>query len=172
MKNKLIITAVLLTLVVLLLGGCFGGSSGCGGSAGPLPKPKPSDAGAEMHYITGSCTAALEGDKIVVSGTSDIEDGTNGTISLLAANGRTIEEQKITKNGDNLQHTFDISDSWHTKQVYAFISFGPKEGDSQSKAIREKYGKNFEYVEGDEGTIVWNSENVTVVFSSELIEIP
>ncbi|MGI6152785.1 MAG: hypothetical protein ACOYJB_02960 [Christensenellaceae bacterium] len=167
MKKKIIIAAILMIVMVFVFGGCAG-TGGCGGAA-VIARPAPQE-GAEVHYVTGSCTATLSGNEITVSGTSDIMDGTNGTISILGLNGKVLEEEKITKEGDNLTYTFTVDPSW-PDIVYGFITFGPKVGDSQSRDINDVYGRNFQNVDGDEGTIVWDKQNLSVVFKSEAVEL-
>lgn len=167
-KNKLVLVVCIVLLSVLVF-------TGCGGNAAPIPRPTPAQPseGAEampMFTVEGSCEAKLEGNSFIVSGQTNLMDGTNGVISVLAANGTKVTDVKVTKQGDKLTHTFAVEDSW-PDEVYGFISFGPQQGDKQPKEVTAEYGKKFEYLTGPEENIVWNTKGVVAVFQSERVAI-
>jgi len=167
MRKRWVLVCGMLLLCVFLF-------AGCGGSA-PLPRPMPSAAaeGEEakpMVTVEGSCEAVLSGDSLTVRGENNLMDGTNGVITVLSSTGLKVDEVKITKQGNNLEHTFTVDEEW-PDEVYGFISFGTNQGDKQPREVTEAYGKKFEYLDGDSSIIIWDNKGIVAVFQSEMVTI-
>ncbi len=118
--------------------------------------------------MTGSCTAELVDGKLVVSGETNLMDGTNGIISVLNSDGTRIEQQKVTKEGDNLKAEFTVGEDWPDK-VYGFLMFDTSKSDGQPDEVKEAYGKKFQNLTGDD--LIWDQNGIIVVFQSEAVEI-
>lgn len=157
-KFGIIITVVLAIAIVCT--GCSGGQS---------TRPAP-DAGAQTYVITGECSALVNGEVLSVSAVSDIEPGTNGTLSVYSAVGEQLELIKITQEEKNKPITaeFTIAEDW-PDDVYAFLVFDTDQSDQQSKEIKEKYGKKFQNIVGD--NTVWSSNGVAVVIQSDIVSV-
>ena len=160
MKKALLVTMILLFVVMAF--------AGCGGTV-EIKKPAP-DEGATMFEVEGNCEAVLNGDILTVSGTTNLMDGTNGTISVLNSDGMVAEEVKFTKDGDQISHDFTVSNDWNDI-VYGFITFDTQQADKQPDAVTEVYGKNFENLEGPAECVIWDLKGVIAVFQSEEITI-
>lgn len=104
-----------------------------------------------------------------VEGSCNLMDGTNGIVSILNANGATIDKQKFTKEGDDLTFEFNVENSW-PQTVYGFISFDTQQCDRQPDEVTEAYGKRFQNLEGP--NIIWDAKGVIAVFQSQAIDIP
>ena len=159
MKKKLILLLALVMTATVIFAGC--------GGAQEIKRPEPEE-GAATFEATGSCTAKLEGDKLIVTGETNLMDGTNGVASVLNANGITVEQKKFSKQGDNLSFEFTVTDEW-PEVVYAFISFDTQKSDAQPEAVQKTYGKKFQNILGAD--TIWDQQGVIVVFQSDEIKI-
>jgi hypothetical protein len=125
--------------------------------------------GASAFTVTGSCKAELNGSTLTVSGTSNIADGTLGTISVYSANGKQIELVTVTKSGDNLKHDFTVTAQW-PDEVFGFITFDTYQAGTQPDNIQALYGSKFENLQGQ--YVNWDtSHGVAAVFQSDLVKI-
>lgn len=138
-------------------------------SAAVATRPQPAE-GATTYEVTGECTAVSDGDKVIVTAKSDIAAGTNGTLSVYSAVGKELALTKVTQEKVNGEITaeFKVEDSW-ADDVYAFLVFDTKQSDGQPDEIKEKYGKQFENIEGE--NVVWSSAGIAVVFQSDVISV-
>ena len=157
MKKKLIVLLVIVIAAVAVLAGC--------GGAQEIKRP---EADGETFTVTGSCTAELSDGKLVVSGETNLMDGTNGIISVLNSDGTRIEQHNVTKEGDNLKAEFTVAEDW-PETVYGFIMFDTSKSDGQPDAVKEAYGKKFQNLVGDD--LIWDQSGIIVVFQSEAVKI-
>ena len=160
MAKKLVSIVLIVVAIMIVLTSC---------SAAVATRPEPAE-GAATYTVTGECNAVVEGDKIIVTASSDIAPGTKGTLSVYSVVGKelalqNIEQEKV--NGE-IKAEFQIQDNW-ADDVYAFLVFDNDQSGSQNDEIKEKYGKSFENIKGD--NIVWSSKGVAVVFQSDSVSI-
>lgn len=155
MKRRLLCVACV--LIALLLCACARTPN--------LTKPAMAE-GAKPFEVSGECEAALQdgGSSLQVSGTCNLMDGTNGIIRILSAEGSKLAEQKFTKEGETISHSFEVKRDW-PDVLYGFISFDTQTSDSQPKEVLEAYGKRFENLEGE--NVIWDLKGVIAVFQSE-----
>ena len=160
MKKRIISILIIAFTCVILLTGC---------SATAATRPQPQD-GTEISSITGECSAYADGDKVVVSAASDIETGTNGTLSVYSAAGKELAKQDITQGEKNSELTceFTIEKDW-PDDVYGYLVFDTDQSQKQPEEITALYGKQFENIQGD--NVVWSSKGCAVVFQSELVHV-
>ncbi len=159
MKKKLALLLVLVVAVVAVL-------MGCGGPA-QIEKPKP-DEGATVFDVTGSCKAELNGDTLIVSGETNLMDGTNGVIAVFNSDGTKAADQKFTKQGNEIKAEFKVGSDW-SDVVYGNIMFDNQKSDGQPDAVKEAYGKHFQNLTGN--AIIWDKNGNIVVFQSEEVKI-
>ena len=159
MKKKLVLLLVIIITAVTIFAGC--------GGAQEIKRPKPEEGKITVE-VTGSCEAVLNGDTLTVSGQTNLMDGTNGIISVLNANGITLEQQKITKNGDNLTWDFKVTEEW-PEVVYGFITFDTQKSDGQPSEVKEAYGSKFQNLTGKD--TIWDQKGVIVIFKSDEITV-
>jgi len=159
MKKFCMVLLIIIALAAVL--------TGCARGSAEVSKPKPSE-GAEMFTVEGECGAALDGNILTVSGSSNLMDGTNGVISVLNSDGIMVEEHKFTQSGESVSFDFEVQDDW-TDIVYGYISFSTQQGDKQPKEVTEVYGKKFENLEGE--NIIWDLKGVIAVFQSEAVTV-
>ncbi|WP_147554014.1 hypothetical protein [Christensenella timonensis] len=157
MKKKLILLLAVTMVAAFIFSGCNG--------AQEIKRPEPDGTTTEA---TGSCQAVLNGDTLTVSGETNLMDGTNGIISVLNANGITLEQQKITKNGDNLTWDFKVVDEW-PEVVYGFITFDTQKADGQPDEVKKAYGNKFQNLTGKH--TIWDQKGVIAVFQSEEVKV-
>ena len=157
MKKKLILLLVTIIAVVTVFTGCGGPQE--------IKRPEPDGTTVE---VTGSCEARLDGDKLIVTGETNLMDGTNGIASVLNANGITLEQQKFKKEGETLTFEFPVKSEW-PEVVYAFISFDTQKSDGQSDEVKKAYGKQFQNLTGK--NTIWNSQGVIAIFHSEEVKV-
>lgn len=157
MKKKLTVLLVIVLAAVTVFTGC--------GGAQEIKRPAPT---GDTFEVTGSCKAELQGDTLVVTGETNLMDGTNGVISVLNSNGTRIEQQKITKQGDNLKAEFTVGSDWPEK-VYGFIMFDTQKSDGQPAEVTKVYGKKFENLTGPD--TIWDQHGVIAIFQSEAVKI-
>ncbi len=157
MKKKLVLLLMVTIAAALIFTGCNG--------AQEIKRPAADGTTTEA---TGSCKAVLNGDTLTVSGETNLMDGTNGIISVLNANGIMIEQQKITKNGDNLTWDFKKTDEW-PEVVYGFITFDTQKSDGQPDAVKNAYGNKFQNLTGEH--TIWDQKGVIVVFQSDEVKV-
>ena len=160
MKKRIISILIIVFTCVILLTGC---------SATAATRPQPED-GTEISVITGECSAYADGGKIVVSAASDIETGTNGTLSVYSTVGKELAKADITQGEKNakLECEFAIEDSW-PDDVYAYLVFDTDQSQKQPDEIIALYGKQFQNIQGD--NVVWSAKGCAVVFQSQLIHV-
>ena len=158
MKKKIIAIAILTAMIIILFAGC---------SAGPVERPAMK-TGATAFNVTGSCQGVLNGNILTVSGTSNIADGTFGTISVYSADGKLVETATIVKSGANLTHDFTVTDAWPS-EVYGFVSFDTNQSGTQPQAILDMYGAQFENLQGTD--TLWDTHGVAAVFQSDIVKI-
>lgn len=154
---------VLMALAVLAIAG------GCARTP-QLAKPSASE-GADILEVTGKCSADLVDNNEVVriTGTCNLMDGTNGIVSILGANGATLDKRKFTKGPDEISFDFPVEKSW-PQVVYGFISFDTQQSDRQPDEVTKAYGKKFQNLDGPD--VIWDAKGVIAVFQSEPVEIP
>ncbi|MBC5646968.1 hypothetical protein [Christensenella tenuis] len=157
MKKKLIVLLVIVIAAVTVLAGC--------GGAQEIKRP---EADGTKFEVTGSCTAELTDGKLIVSGETNLMDGTNGIISVLNSDGTRIDQQKITKEGNNLKAEFTVKEDW-PETVYGFVMFDTSKSDGQPEAVKQAYGKKFQNLEGED--LIWDKNGVIVVFQSEAVKV-
>lgn len=157
MKKKLIVLLVIVLATVTVFAGCNG--------AQEIKKPEPVGATVE---VTGSCKAELDGDTLVVTGETNLMDGTNGVISVLNSNGTRIEQQKVTKQGDNLKAEFKVAADW-PDTVYGYVMFDTQKSDGQPAEVTKVYGNKFQNLTG--ANVIWDQHGVIAIFQSEAVKI-
>lgn len=157
MKKKLIILLVVVLAAAIIFTGC--------GGAQEIKKPEPVGT---VFEVTGTCEAKIEGDKLVVFGETNMMDGTNGIIGVLNSDGTRIEEQKVTKQGDNLRAEFLIEGDW-PEIVYGYIMFDTQKSSGQPQEVKNAYGSKFENLSGE--NVIWNQQGVIAIFQSEKVEV-
>lgn len=160
MKRRIAAWLAVAAIVVIM--------SGCGAS-GTIAKPAVEE-GHEAVSVEGSCEAALSsgGTVLRVSGTCSLMDGTNGVISVLAADGTKLDEHRFTQTGGEISWDFEVGDNW-PDIVYSFISFGTQNMDAQPGEVTQAYGRRFQNLEGP--NVIWDTRGVIAVFQSEGLEI-
>lgn len=160
-KMKRVLTALIVLLFIFIFAGCA--------RVPRLTKPAPNEGAASVE-VEGECTAQLVngGQSLVVAGTCNLMNGTNGIVSILNANGTTIDRQKFTKESDSLNFEFDVGNSW-SGTVYGFISFDTQQCDRQPDEVTAAYGKRFQNLDGP--NVIWDAKGVIAVFQSEAVEI-
>ncbi len=158
--KKIVLTVVAVLTVALVLAGCGGTTE--------IKKPLPVE-GAQTFKVEGSCQATMNGDVLTVSGTANLMDGTNGTISVLNSNGTRVEQVKFTKQGDSISHDFTMTDEWQGV-VYGFISFDTQKADKQPQEVIDAYGNKFQNLVGSEENVIWNLNGVIAIFQSEAVK--
>ncbi len=165
MKRFIKAAALFTALAVVLT------AAGCGSV--DLSKPKSSTEGAAVS-VTGSCDIAVNGDKITVSGTTDILDGAILYISVLSQDGKTRDSVKITKAGGEISQEFAITAEKYddsVKSVTGYITCAPSLYGNQPDNVYTAYGRKFENVTAPEGDLVWNKDGVIIVFGSKSVDL-
>ena len=160
MKKLIKLTSVVLVLTVAMV--LF---AGCG--VAEFARPSMA-AGATAVNVTGTCNIEKSGDKVMVSATADIMDGTIGRLTVVSYSGITLAKQVVTKNGDNLKAEFAIQKDW-PDTVYGFFVAEPSEDGQQSDAVFEKYGKKFENMQGD--AAIWTDNGIAFTLRSKVLKI-
>lgn len=166
MKKLIVFVAVLVAAMAFLTGCSAYGGGGCGGTA-QISRPTPSE-GAATFAVEGECTAELNGNVLMVKGSTNLMDGTNGVVSVLASNGESLAEQKVTQQSGEISVEFPVEDDW-TDIVYGFITFDTQQGDKQPSEVTDAYGKKFQNLTGD--SVIWNTKGISVVFQSESVAV-
>lgn len=163
MLRRRMVGIVLILMLMVILTACS-----CNQTV-QLAKPAMEE-GAKPVEITGACEAELTngGQALLVTGTSDIMNGTNGVFTVVGADGATIEEQKFKKESDDMSHEFQVGDNW-PDVVYGFITFDTQQSDAQPVEVTDVYGKKFQNLEGDD--IIWDLKGVMAVFQSEQVRL-
>lgn len=158
-RGLALLLAVAATLVLL---------TGCAPS-GTIAKPSV-EADHEAVEVTGSCEAALKdgGTVLSVSGSCNLMEGTNGVISVLGADGFTLEEHRFTQDGSDISWDFEVGSDWPSV-VYGFIAFGTQNMDAQPGEVTKVYGRRFQNLEGP--NVIWDTRGVIAVFQSEEVDI-
>ena len=170
MRNKsLKITAVALIVAILAMM-----MAGCG--APTISKPQMSE-GAQSVKVEGSCDIAINGDVITVSGETNLMDGVVLDISIVSQDGMTVDNVRVTKNGDQVSQDFAITSEKFdetVKSVTGFIACAPSQYGQHANqdTVFDKYGKKFENIEADKENLVWNAGGNVVLFASQSIDIP
>lgn len=156
-------------VLLALLAACALTACSCNGGVAQIAKPGMSE-GAEAFEVKGSCGAELVdgGQALQVNGTCNLMNGTNGVVSILGADGVTLERKKFTKESDDLAFEFEVQSDW-PEIVYGFISFDTQQSDSQPREVTDVYGNRFQNLEGDD--VIWDLKGVIAVFQSEPVEI-
>lgn len=163
-RFKIIVTAVMLILLVAI-------SAGCGSVT--ISKPEMAE-NATAVSVDGSCQISVNGDKITVSGETNILDGALLHISVVSQDGMIVDYVTMTKNGDSFSHDFTItSDKYDDtiKVITGYITCAPTLYGQQPQAVYDAYGDDFENVEPPEDDLVWNRDGVVIVFGSESVEL-
>ena len=166
MRNKLLMKTITAAIAVLMI--IF--AAGCGSTL--LTRPQPL-AGVPTHLITGECEISVDGEQITVSGTTDIMDGAQIHVSVVAQNGMVIDHNIFTKNGDEISRTFTISaDKYEgVKQITGYITCAPSMYGAQPQNVIDAYGKKFEQIDVETKDNIWNNDGIVVLFASETIDI-
>ncbi len=157
MKKKLIVLLVIVLAAVTVFAGC--------GGVQEIKKPVADGA---VFDVTGLCKAELQGDKLVVTGETNLMDGTNGVISVLNSNGTRIDQQKITKQGDNLKAEFQVNEDW-PETVFGYVMFDTQKSDGQPAEVTKVYGNKFQNLKGKD--VIWDQHGVIAIFQSEAVTI-
>ena len=160
MTKKLIAVIGVIIAILILFTAC---------SATAATKPEPVE-GAETCEISGECWVEVGDGIVTVYGTSDIMEGTNGTISVYSSVGKEYGLEKITQAEENgiLSAEFKIEDNW-ADDVYGFLVFDTSQSDRQLDEVKAVYGDKFQNIVGD--NTVFSSQGVAVVFQSKLAKI-
>lgn len=162
MKKKIAIVALLTILMISILTGCS-----CGGQM-TVNKPVPEE-GAQTYEISGQCTATLNDGVLKVSGSSDIADNTNGTLSVFSSSGEELAMVDVVQvNGQELSYDFEVEDDWPDK-VYGFLTFDTMQSKKQPKEVVKLYGKNFANIYGKH--VIWDVNGCAAVFQSEMVTV-
>ena len=160
MTKKLFAVVGIIIAILMLFTAC---------SATAATKPQP-DEGAQTYEISGKCWAEINGDVIKVCGTSDIDEGTNGTLSVYSSIGKELALEKITqtKKGEVISKEFKIDAGW-PDDVVVFLVFDTDQSDRQRDEIKAKYGDKFQNITGE--NTVWSSAGIAVVFQSDVYTV-
>jgi hypothetical protein len=129
---------------------------------------------ATQVSVDGSCEIAVNGDKITVSGETNVMDGAMLHISVVSQDGMIVDYVKMTKSGDQISQDFMITSEKYddtVKAVTGYITCAPTLYGQQPQAIYDAYGKKFENLDAPEGEMVWNGDGVVVVFGSESVDL-
>lgn len=156
MKKKLIVLLVIVVAAVTFFTGC--------GGAQEIKKP---ESVGETFDVTGSCKAELNGDTLVVTGETNLMNGTNGVISVLNSNGTRIDQKKVTKQGDELKAEFKVTADWPEK-VYGYVLFDTQKSDGQPAEVTKVYGNKFQNLIGK--NVIWDQHGVIAIFQSEVVK--
>ena len=91
MAKKLVAIVLVVVAIMMILTAC---------SAAVATRPAPVE-GAATYTVEGECSAVVDGDKIVVTGSSDIAVGTKGTLSVYSVVGKELAIQNIVQEKIN-----------------------------------------------------------------------
>lgn len=158
---------VILILVCICLAAAL---AGCG--AVVLTRPAKSD-GAASVAITGSCNMSLENGVITITGQTNIMDGALLQIAVVGQDGLTVDSKVITKSGDQISQSFNISEKYKDiKTVFGFITCAPSQYGAQPDGVYNSYGRKFENITADNDNYQWDGGGNIIIFqSAETIDL-
>ena len=166
MRNLRLFKCVAVTVAALIMVMM----AGCGSAV--LTRPQPL-AGVQTYLVTGNCEIAVEDGQIIVSGETDILDGAQIHVSVVAQNGMVLDYTVFTKTDDVFSRSFVITDEKYegTEQVTGYITCAPSTYGAQPQNVIDAYGKQFEQVDVETKDNIWNNNGVIIIFASETIDL-
>ena len=157
--NRKFVMLVAVLALSFALTGCSSSSTSI------LPATVDKDLG--VVEITGTCTAEVVGDAVVVSVITNLKSDVIFKLSVTDEAGTVLDELQMTKMSEvDPVAEFTIQEDW-PDVVYGFLVADPDDNDVAG--ITGTYGKNFSNITY-EGMIYENKKNL-IVFMSEPIAI-